>query len=616
MRILLLSLATLVCFVVEGGLAAVVIEAKDDDSIEVFLPSEEVLPGHFWTCGENGETLGEDNRQLLRGKQKMKSDEYLYFNALTWCDLSKLNLLSKVPQISKVLLQNGTMTSEQISVMKDWKSLRYLHVRCNATNNSIDPSEIVDGLGELTQLTELRIQSSNLSSNELAPISKLVNLARLTIGFGNYLYSKSPTYKSDDPAVNLTGLKALTKLEKLTMFANSSGYSEDFEFLTGLPKLRRFIGVDLKGESLWPSLGQINNLNHLELVGCPSPKTKELATVLAERDFRVLGFRNMSLLLRGSELLTLGSVRDLTLTSVSLSQEQLSAVFDHLSSVEFLELDCSITKDLLGSVCKLTKLLNLSWKAKPAADVDWAGLRKLKKLTNLTLTANCDLAMSKGLASLSKLVVLNMGDLPYTRRTLMACMKELAKMKSLKYLYTQQSFGDDVLVALIAKLKKLEFLDLGSCSSLTDNGIKSLIGLKNLKTLVMSNAGRVTSDGLCQLYKLKKMVALKIVGTPAVDDNFLKGIASWKNLELLNLNSCSGFSDKGLLSISEQKTIRTLYLTGSKGFTEFGLEHLSELPVLERITLGAYHIMPEARKKVIDGLPNVIFEDHQGESRR
>jgi Leucine-rich repeat (LRR) protein len=112
-------------------------------------------------------------------------------------------------------------------------------------------------------------------------------------------------------------------------------------------------------------------------------------------------------------------------------------------------------------------------------------------------------------------------------------LKELLGLKNLSVLYLGGTQVTDAGLKELAGLKNLSVLYLNN-TQVTNVGLKELLGLKNLSVLYLSDT-RVTDAGLKELAGLKNLSTLWLSYT-AVTDAGLKEIAGLKNLSVLNLN--------------------------------------------------------------------------------
>jgi hypothetical protein len=128
---------------------------------------------------------------------------------------------------------------------------------------------------------------------------------------------------------------------------------------------------------------------------------------------------------------------------------------------------------------------------------------------------------------------------------------------------TLGDFKDDDM-AHLAKLHRLEVLELANCYQLTDAGLKVLAGLRDLRELRL---GQVVYQGY----------------DPKVGDAGLVHLAGLTRLEILELQG-TGLTDRGLANLSGLTRLQDLSL-GDTRITDAGLKHLKGLSQLQELDL-------------------------------
>jgi RNA polymerase sigma factor (sigma-70 family) len=164
--------------------------------------------------------------------------------------------------------------------------------------------------------------------------------------------------------------------------------------------------------------------------------------------------------------------------------------------------------------------------------------------------------------------------------------------------FASRSITDTGLKELLG-LKNLSVLYLGG-TQVTDAGLKELAGLKNLSTLSLFDT-QVTDTGLKELASLKNLSWLDL-GYTKVTDTGVKELAGLKNLSRLNLEG-TGVADAGLKELAGLKNLSVLYLGGTR-VAGAGLKELAGLKSLSTLHLGGTRVA-DAGLKELAGVKNL-----------
>ena len=159
----------------------------------------------------------------------------------------------------------------------------------------------------------------------------------------------------------------------------------------------------------------------------------------------------------------------------------------------------------------------------------------------------------------------------------------------------------------LVKIESLESLDLWAARKLTNEGLKTIVGLKNLKSLNVGGSA-ITGDGLAvladkvqlehlgishlklkdeHLNALKRLVNLKTVGLAENRDLTLAALAvlrDCKNLEQLDLSHLNN-TNETLKEVSRYKKLKILKVFGGSAITDEGIDHIAGLTEMERLDL-------------------------------
>jgi len=159
---------------------------------------------------------------------------------------------------------------------------------------------------------------------------------------------------------------------------------------------------------------------------------------------------------------------------------------------------------------------------------------------------------------------------------------ELAPDGSVRALSFRQGWVSDSDLELVAKLDKLERLDLSS-TRITDLGLLKLKDLKNVRELNLFYAELVTDEGLATMRNWTKIERINARGTK-VTDNTLALLAGKTTITALDIGYAE-VTDSGLQHLSTLPNLRELSFGGNK-LTEVGLQVLRTLPQLRTLDLS------------------------------
>jgi hypothetical protein len=341
--------------------------------------------------------------------------------------------------------------------------------------------------------------------------------------------------------------------------------------------LRHLVLRDLQADSdlalmldLWP-----RTLTQVELAGEWAGHKAMLTLAKAEalqilelRDTRVGNFslNQIKPLLHLREVFFEGSTfndnsplyfRDLPVERFSCTCRKLGDVglrqLRHTKSIRHLELrDTAVTGaglEVLGELAHLQSLVLLD------RDIGEEGLGHLEQLSKLEL-----LELSGPIEDPS--------------------MKGLGGLVGLRTLRLSHPQIDDRIATELAKLVRLEWLDLGG-TALTDEGLVGLEGLVHLKTLHLHHT-RITNRGLAHLTKLVALEELTLHSTDVVDEGVAQ-LAGLERLHTLRLDRTL-ITDVAIDTLVQLRALKRLNLAHTV-VTGAGVARLQELPELEVLEL-------------------------------
>ena len=159
---------------------------------------------------------------------------------------------------------------------------------------------------------------------------------------------------------------------------------------------------------------------------------------------------------------------------------------------------------------------------------------------------------------------------------------ELGPDGSVRALSFRQGWVTDSDMDLIAKLDKLERLDLSN-TRVTDLGLLKLKDLKNVRELNLFYAELVTDEGLATMRNWTKIERINARGTK-VTDNTLALLAGKTTITALDIGYAE-VTDSGLQQLSTLPNLRELAFGGNK-LTEVGLQVLRTMPQLRTLDLS------------------------------
>jgi len=215
---------------------------------------------------------------------------------------------------------------------------------------------------------------------------------------------------------------------------------------------------------------------------------------------------------------------------------------------------CSVDDDAMDDIAKLTTLRAI------ALDSLWVSGDGLAKLKPLTILEELYIGSDDNL----------MDD---------ASMEVIANnFPKLKKLRISKSTVSAEGLAHLAKLTKLEQLDLSECSQVFDDGLVHLAKLTELNRLNLWRLG-VTDEGIAQLAGLTKMKWLNLDNT-RITNSGMAHLAGMKQMENLYLGS-TGITDESLVNLEGMSALKELKVQRT-AITKAGAEKLkAKLPKVD-----------------------------------
>ena len=191
----------------------------------------------------------------------------------------------------------------------------------------------------------------------------------------------------------------------------------------------------------------------------------------------------------------------------------------------------NITAEGLKNLWNVPKLAHLDMKGTSIGDNSLDVIVQIKPLLDLTL--NRTDVHQRGLEMLAKtrLHALSVCTINLDED---GC-KAISAIKSLQGIKTSNNHRIGEGVAYLAKLPRLDYLDLEN-TNLDDDQIQSLSGAMRLRTLILGRT-HITDTGMRSLSHLKNLERLFLNST-YISDQSLDSLSSLKSLSYLNLHHC------------------------------------------------------------------------------
>ncbi|MEO6593304.1 MAG: hypothetical protein ABIP94_00965, partial [Planctomycetota bacterium] len=164
-----------------------------------------------------------------------------------------------------------------------------------------------------------------------------------------------------------------------------------------------------------------------------------------------------------------------------------------------------------------------------------------------------------GLASLARLSKLEVLELSSLRRVTGEGLVQLAANKALRVVRWLDVPADDRALAILPQLPKLCELALTNTQTFGGDGVRSIAQCKGLTQLELSFCTQLTSPWLAELGALTSLESLGLARLPGFDDAAFLGLRSLTNLRELNVRK-GAFTDQGLRAIEGMRHLQMLNL--------------------------------------------------------
>jgi eukaryotic-like serine/threonine-protein kinase len=237
---------------------------------------------------------------------------------------------------------------------------------------------------------------------------------------------------------------------------------------------------------------------------------------------------------------------------------------DWLIQVQFME----ELKSQLQLVYKVGTYSDGAWRLKSLEVLQGSDPDRLLAEQVLKLSGTVEIESSVGKTRLANLA--NLGDLPKFHLSLVDLVN------------TETGVTNDLLkqLALLPRLKTFNARN----TPIGDSGLGQFKNAKGLEGLWAENCS-LTNSGLKYLVGMSELRDLNLNGNPKITDAGLQHVGSLKKLQILRLSN-TNLTDKGLRHLADLQELRLLEIHGVEGITGSGFEHLRGLQKLEEIHAG------------------------------
>jgi len=178
-----------------------------------------------------------------------------------------------------------------------------------------------------------------------------------------------------------------------------------------------------------------------------------------------------------------------------------------------------------------------------------------------------------------------------------AGLVHLAKLPRLRYLMLQGEKFTDAGMAHLKNVPSLRILSLGRLP-ITSRGLEHLSKCSGLENLHLYRT-KVTDEGLAHLKSIPSLKKLSLLFTEVTDEGMID-LGQVKSLEYLQLPV--HITDRGLDHLSQLDNLKYLWVGGgSKStITDAGLEHIAKLCMLEELLIGGRGITDEGMSYIAE----------------
>jgi formylglycine-generating enzyme required for sulfatase activity len=349
----------------------------------------------------------------------------------------------------------------------------------------------------------------------------------------------------------------------------------------------------------------------LQLDGRGELTAAQLSAILAAPQLRGLLLSNIGPGVGDADLALLTQHSHLELLQLTGAPKLTDAVLAHcanLSQLELLQLDSAAISDeglkllpelttlktlrLAGTASRgqvLSRLRGSPLDSFACEHVDDDGALLLAGFSTLREASLAGSSLTgRGLAKLARLPRLQSLDLASCASLRDEDFAVLGGAYELRYLHMEQTAAGDRAAAAIVALNNLDDLVMGS-SELTDAGLQKLCGIVSLRSLRLTpEAIRISDAGLVDLWRLVNLHSFAIA-SPQVTGSGLATLHELPALEWLHVEGAK-LGDVACEHIAKSRSLQQLTIGGWRGggpplLSDAGLQHLAQAQGLNRLEL-------------------------------
>lgn len=361
-----------------------------------------------------------------------------------YCDIESLLIWDGLRNVRKLRLSVGTISIDQMVVLRNAKELRKLNIDCK----SIDDSAM-DALADFEFFEELILRNCCVTKNNMEGIGKIKSNSFTKL-----------TFRRCEDIEDITDLTSLMYLEELNIGAYVMS-DENLKILSECHMLHKLVVNELKNDggddgvsvvNGLRALGKLKYLETLKISGCAKLREDEIQVISGFVGLRTLGIkmcRNIGD--KCIEILTnLHNLESLILWWNNISNKGLG-VLDRFGKLREFDLNMHVGKE----------------------NDDWE-------------------IVMKALGKLSKLETLRLRRCKFLRREI-----ELLKETNLQKIYLLGCEGlTDEILGEIMGFPQLMNLSLNSCHLITEEGVRMLCGSCTLREVKIMNCNKIKIKNL------------------------------------------------------------------------------------------------------------------------
>ena len=481
-------------------------------------------------------------------------------------DLTIMPHLAGLTGLEELELEYISISHKGLQYIKDFKSLKYLHIRTD--------KPLSDGMCYLGGLRSLEILDlgGRCTDSSLSHLAKLTSLKTLSLNVTEVRGS------------GLVHLEQLPSLRSLRLMGNE--FSE-----AGLAYLRNM--TFLKELALfgpgWPltnaglaNLSHLTSLENLDLHWKKQITDGGMVHLKPMRSLKKLDLWHSQVTDAGlAQLKEMKSLEALELPPHGITDRGL-AYLPELTELKHVSVggssDSPITDEGLGHLAGLPSIEALHIGGTGITDTGMSHIAGMSSLKTLAIGPGDCQVTNDGLARLATLKSLKTLSLDGTRITVSG-LAHLNKLPGMRTLHAT-SLSQDNTGLNLAKLAELESLTLlfEKGSAIRDEDLACLANLRHLNNLQIPN-GAVTDAGMAHLAGLTSMEHL-VIGGPDLTDEGIKHLANMGKLDTLSIKG--NFTDKGLQHLEGLRGLRSLDILSANNFSQAALGRLrKKLPNLQ-----------------------------------